>query len=62
MTNVAAGHVPDGVYEEARQHFNEKELADLTLAVAAINGRLAISARAPAGEYQPAALGAAHRG
>src|SRR5213078_674083 len=37
VTRVAEGNVPDQVYEEARPHFNEKELADLTLAVASIN-------------------------
>lgn len=64
VTNITEGHVPDEVYDEARRHFNEKELADLTLAVAAINAwnRLAISARAPAGQYQPAAAGTAHQG
>jgi hypothetical protein len=43
------------VYEEVRQHFSEKELADLMLAGAAINAwnRLAISSRAVAGMYQP---------
>jgi alkylhydroperoxidase family enzyme len=44
------------VYEQVRPHFTEKELADLTLAVAAINAwnRLAISLRAEPGKYQPA--------
>jgi len=47
VTRVADTHVPDAVYEEVRGVFREKELADLTLAVAAINAwnRLAISAR-----------------
>jgi AhpD family alkylhydroperoxidase len=56
VTLVANTHVPDEVYEEARRQFNEKELTDLTLAVAAINAwnRLAISLRAEAGQYQPA--------
>jgi AhpD family alkylhydroperoxidase len=49
------GHVPDAVYEEVRPHFTEKELADLTWAVVAINGwnRLAISFRAVPGTYKP---------
>jgi AhpD family alkylhydroperoxidase len=49
------GHVPDAVYEEAREHFTEKELADLTWAVVSINGwnRLAISLRAVPGTYKP---------
>ncbi len=54
VTLVANNHVPDQLYEEVRQHFNEKELADLTLAVATINAwnRLAVSARATPGTYQ----------
>jgi alkylhydroperoxidase family enzyme len=45
------------VYEEVRPHFSEKELADLTFAVATINAwnRLAISLRAEPGKYQPQA-------
>jgi len=55
VTRVAETHVPDDVYEEVRPHFSEKELADLTLAVAAINAwnRLAIATRAEPGKYQP---------
>ena len=54
VTRVADTHVPDEVYELARQQFSEKELADLTLAVAAINAwnRLAISARTIPGTYE----------
>lgn len=53
--------VPDEVYEEVRGHFTEKELADLSYAVVAINGwnRLAISFRAVPGTYKPAVTGAA---
>ena len=56
VTEVAHGHVPDEVYEQAREHFSEKELVDLTLAIVAINGwnRLAISFRKVPGTYQPA--------
>ena len=55
VTRVAETHVPDDVYEEVRPHFAEKELADLTLAVATINAwnRLAIATRAEPGKYQP---------
>ena len=55
VTLITNGHLPDEVYEEVRPHFSEKELADLTLAVAAINAwnRLAISSRAVPGTYQP---------
>jgi AhpD family alkylhydroperoxidase len=47
VTRIADGHVPDDVYEVARQQFTDKELADLTLAVVAINGwnRLSIAFR-----------------
>jgi AhpD family alkylhydroperoxidase len=57
VTRVADGHVPDGLFEDARRHFSEQELADLTLAVAAINAwnRLAIAARLVPGTYQPIA-------
>jgi AhpD family alkylhydroperoxidase len=55
LTLIAASHAPDDVYEEARQQFTEKELADLTLAIIAINGwnRLAIGFRTVPGTYQP---------
>ena len=56
MTLITDGHVPDQVYEKVRRHFSEKELADLTLAVATINAwnRLAIASRTEPGTYQPA--------
>ena len=56
VTRVADGHVPDAVYEEARRRLSEKELADLTLAAAAIGSwnRLSIAARLEPGTYQPA--------
>lgn len=57
VTLVADTHVDDDVYEEVRPHFTEKELADLTFAIATINAwnRLAISLRAEPGKYQPQA-------
>jgi AhpD family alkylhydroperoxidase len=56
VTLITDGHVPDEVYEEARQHFTDDELVKLTLAIVAINGwnRLGIAFRAPAGSYRPA--------
>jgi len=62
VTLITSGHVPDAVHEQARASFTEKELADLTCAVATINAwnRLAISARTIPGTYQPAQL--AHAG
>lgn len=62
VTRIAADHVPDAVYERARKHFSEKELADLTLAVATINAwnRLSIAARTPPGTYQPRGAARSH--
>lgn len=56
VTNIQQGHVEDSVYEGVKKFFTEKELADLTLAVTAINSwnRLAIAARTVPGTYQPA--------
>jgi AhpD family alkylhydroperoxidase len=53
VTRVSEG-VSDEVYEEARRHFNEEEMVDLTWAVAAINAwnRLAISLRPVVGTYK----------
>jgi alkylhydroperoxidase family enzyme len=55
VTNITDGHVPDELYEETRQHFGEQEIADLTLAVVAINGwnRISIAFRVVPGTYQP---------
>jgi AhpD family alkylhydroperoxidase len=55
VTHVSEHHVDDRLYDEVRQHFSEKELVDLTLAIVAINGwnRLAIPFRSPPGRYQP---------
>jgi len=56
VTLITKGHVPEEVYEQARAQFNEAELANLTLAVVAINGwnRLNVAFRTEAGHYQPA--------
>jgi alkylhydroperoxidase family enzyme len=55
VTLIGHGPVPDTLYEEARRHFLEKELVDLTLALVAINGwnRLTIPFRTVPGTYQP---------
>jgi AhpD family alkylhydroperoxidase len=47
VTQITDGHVPDHVYDMARQQFSEKELVDLNYAVIAINAwnRLAIAFR-----------------
>ncbi len=55
LTLITNGHVPDSVYEEVHPYFSEKELSDLTFAVATINAwnRLSIAARTVPGTYQP---------
>jgi AhpD family alkylhydroperoxidase len=63
VTLIATTHVGDDVYDRVRTHFSEKELADLTIAVATINAwnRIAIAARSVPGQYKPAAGTAAAR-
>ncbi|HEX7118230.1 MAG TPA: carboxymuconolactone decarboxylase family protein [Longimicrobiales bacterium] len=58
VTLVSEHGVPDEVYDEARKHFSEKELVDLTMAVVAINGwnRLSVAFRPAVGDYQPGAF------
>ncbi len=59
VTLVAGGRVPDAVYETVKPQFTDRELADLTLAIATINAwnRLSIAARTVPGGYR-SALGA----
>jgi AhpD family alkylhydroperoxidase len=54
LTQVAVNHVPDDVYETVAKQFSEEELANLTLAIAAINSwnRLSISFRIEPGSYK----------
>jgi alkylhydroperoxidase family enzyme len=61
LTLVTQGHVPEAVYEQARAQFDETELANLTLAVVAINGanRLNIAFRTVPGSHRVAARQAA---
>lgn len=55
VTNIQDGHVADEVYERVKGSFTDKELADLTIAITAINSwnRLSIAARTVPGTYQP---------
>jgi len=57
VTCIAGERVPDEVFKCARAHFSEKELSDLTLAIATINAwnRLSIAARLDPGNYEPQA-------
>ncbi len=59
VTELGRAGVSDELFEETRRHFTEAELANLTLAVIAINGwnRLAVSFRSVPGSYQPAGRG-----
>src|SRR6476659_3887074 len=54
VTLVAESHVPDEVYDEARKHFSEEELVNLTFALVAINGanRLNVAFRTLPGSHQ----------
>ena len=47
LTLVANTGVPDSVYDEVRPYFSDKELSDLTLAIAATNAwnRLSVASR-----------------
>ena len=53
VTRIADGHASDAVYEAVRPHFGERELCDLTLAIATINAwnRLVIAGRGVPGTY-----------
>ncbi|MGH9809493.1 MAG: carboxymuconolactone decarboxylase family protein [Terriglobia bacterium] len=55
LTRIAETHAPDDVYKEAHAQFSDQEMADLSLAIVAINGwnRLAIGFRAEPGTYRP---------
>jgi AhpD family alkylhydroperoxidase len=60
VTRLQGGDVPDAVYEQARAHFDEAELANLTLALCAINSwnRLNVAFRRKAGSYRAPVAGA----
>jgi AhpD family alkylhydroperoxidase len=58
VTLVSKTHVPDSVFEEARRHFSDEELVNLTLAVTTINSwnRINVSFRTmPPAHETPAA-------
>jgi len=48
LTRIAETHAPDQVWQEAKRHFSDKEIANLSIAIAMINAwnRLAIGSRA----------------
>jgi len=55
LTLISQSHVSDELYNEARRHFDEKELVNLSLAITTINGwnRWAIGFGTAVGWYQP---------
>jgi alkylhydroperoxidase family enzyme len=55
VTRIAESRVTDEVYEEAKKHFTDKELVNLTLAITQINvwNRFNVAFRNVAGSYQP---------
>jgi AhpD family alkylhydroperoxidase len=55
VTLITDGFVSDDVYEEVRPHFSDKELSELTMAIATINSwnRLSVASRSTPGSYQP---------
>jgi AhpD family alkylhydroperoxidase len=57
LTRIERAEVPDDIYEEARKHFSEDELVDLTIEVIAINSwnRINIAFKPPVGTYTPGA-------
>ena len=57
VTDIGRSGVSDALYDEARAHFTDKELVDLTVAVIAIIAwnRLAVTFRPAVGNYKPAA-------
>ncbi len=57
VTVLSETHVPDDVYQAAREQFSEVELVNLTMAIIAINGwnRLEVGFRGVPGSYRPAA-------
>lgn len=57
VTRIADGGVPDAVWDEARAHWSEEEVANLIMAIATINvwNRIAISTRATPQRYATSA-------
>lgn len=53
LTLISENDVPESLYNDTREYFNEAEIVTLTMAIIAINGwnRLAISFRAVPGSY-----------
>jgi len=56
VTLLSETNVPDEDYAQARAHFSDEELVNLSMAIVAINGwnRLCVGFRRMPGAYQPA--------
>ena len=56
LTDITTGHVADAVFDAVRGQFSDKELADLSWAIAAISAwnRMSIAFRSEPGKYKPA--------
>ncbi|MEO8636178.1 MAG: carboxymuconolactone decarboxylase family protein [Gemmatimonadales bacterium] len=57
VTLLARSSVSDELYQQARQHFTERQLVDVTMALIGINGwhRLSVAFRTVPGSDHPAA-------
>ncbi len=55
LTLISENEISDNLYQEVKEHFDEKMMVALTMAIVAINGwnRLAISFRNEVGKYKP---------
>lgn len=55
LTLISKNEIPDPLYQEMLEHFSEKELITLTMAIVAINGwnRLSIAFKTVPGSYNP---------
>lgn len=64
ITLVAENDVPDELFARVREHFGEKELVDLTLAITTINAwnRLAVGFRSEVGSYRVPGQGSEQAG
>jgi AhpD family alkylhydroperoxidase len=59
MTLISDNHVPDELWEDISEEFDEAELAQLVFAITVINAwnRLSITTRLEPGHYQPGMFG-----
>jgi AhpD family alkylhydroperoxidase len=55
LTRISETHAPDEAFQAAREHFDEAELVNLTLAISSINSwnRISLAFRTVPGSYQP---------